>query len=80
METPTIGLLIVEKRTPNSIALEGEKPQEWIYAGNAWEWGAWWNERTTNVKAESDTSVEERAGAGKLRRGADLVSGCFQSL
>jgi hypothetical protein len=80
METPASSLLIVEKRTPNATALKGEEPQEWIYAGNAWQRGAWWNERTTNVKAESDTSVEERAGAGKLRRGADLVSGCFQSL
>jgi len=35
MGTPANSLLLVEKRTPDSIALKGEKPQEWNYAGNA---------------------------------------------
>lgn len=80
MNTPVVGLPVAVKRTPSSIALKGEKPQEWNHAGNAWQWGTWWNERTTNTKAESTISVGEDVGVGKLRRGADLVSGCFQSL
>ena len=80
MNTSVFGLPGTVKRTPSSIALKGEKPQEWIHAGNVWQRGTWWNERTTNTKAESTISVEEDVGVGKLRRGADLVSGCFQSL
>jgi len=80
MNTSALGLPSAAKRTPSSIALKGEKPQEWNYAGNAWQRGTWWNERTINTKAESTISVEEGVGVGKLRRGADLVSGCFQSL
>lgn len=80
MDTPVVGLPSTVKRTPSSIALKGEKPQEWNYAGIAWQWGTWWNERTINTKTGSTTSVEENVGVGKLRRGADLVSGYFQSL